>query len=338
MTREAQGAVTIVDIQDGIHPISIVLSNQSHTFAADNAGVIPDAERTAFSCAVYAYIGSTRITYDGAATPEPSTYKLTTTNPAGWVSLTTITASQAVITMNSVPVGTTNKTGQIEVQLSVKNSLGNTTVVDVVISLSKAIEGAAGQIVRLTPNRQTFQFDEYGATTDGNIVIDVASEGNTGALTAQYSANGGAWSTLNVGASANQASIIDIDGTVPDTITITPANFGTSDVFSIKVGGDTGGGDTLSLIKIQDGSTGAGSLLVVINSSTGGFVFKNNTGASKTLTVTTYDMATGGTVTPSAYQWKKNGVNIATTATIIVTASDITDNSSEEYSCVVTVA
>jgi hypothetical protein len=85
------------------------------------------------------------------------------------------------------------------------------------------------------------------------------------------------------------------------------------------------------------GKSGESAIYVIINSDNSGFAFKNNAGTSKILSVTVYDMETGGTVAPSAYQWKKNGVNIATTATIIVSATDVTDGGSEQYSCEVTV-
>jgi hypothetical protein len=342
MARTGVGAITITDIKDGIHPISMVLSNQSHTFSADWQGTISAAEKDAFSCEVFAYIGDTRATYDAAATPANNTYDVTITDPAGWVSNKSVVNNQLVIKLTSVPTGTTNKSGKLDLTIDVKNYLGFTTTIEAVISLAKMIEGADGTVVTLTPSRQTFQYDEHGVTTDGNVEIPVTAMGNVGSLSAFYSLNGNtSWSALSVGAGANQASSIDIDGANgDDKIVITPANFGTADVFTVKVTGSAGGSDITSIIRIQDGSTGPSAILVSIKSSTGGMIFKNNAGATKTLTAQVFDMSDGSEITNvTSYQWKKNDVNVAgaTTSTLSVSPSDITDDNSEEYSCHVTV-
>ena len=342
MTRTASGAVTIYDVADGIHPLSMVLSNQAHSFAADNEGVVAAAEKGQFSCELFVYVGGTRCVVD-TNTFVFNTYRLGTItySTSGWVVIATEASGQYKITATTIPGGTTNRTVVAKVPVTIVNAVGNETVVDGIISLSKAIEGADGQAVYLAPSRQTFQYNEDRETTDGNIVIDVSTVGITGVLSATYATNGSSsFSELVQGASVNQASVVDIDGTGTDTITLTKVNFGVNNVMAIRVTGATGGSDTVSIIRIQDGATGAASLFVSISSSVNGFVFKNNTGPAKTLTVKVIDMKNGNVVTPSAFQWYKNGSSISgeTTATLSVTATDIADNSSEEYSCTVTLA
>ncbi len=343
MARTGVGAITITDIQDGIHPISMVLSNQAHTFAADHLGTIPTAEKDKFSCEVFAFIGDTRATYDSATTPANNTYKVTAVGSSGWVPTIQVIASQAVIKLTSVPAGVTNKTGSIDLTIEVKNYLGFTTTIEAVVSLGKMIEGADGAGVYLTPSRQTFQFTSEGVTSDGDIEIPVSSVGNVGSLSAFYALNGStSWGVLTVGTGANKAKSIDIDGLGDnDKIVISKDNFASADVFTIKVSGSTGGSDITSLIKIQDGDTGAASVSVVITSNTGGMVFKNNAGATKTLTASVYDMADGSKLTSGVtYQWMKNGSAMSgkTSSTLQVTPSDVTNNGSEEYSCQVSVA
>ncbi len=339
--RTSVGAITISDIRDGIHPLSLVLSNQSHTFAADNLGTVVSAEKTKFSCVPFVYVGDARATYDATLSVN-NTYKITVTDSAGWVSTLTETLGQLVITAATVPGGVINKTGTFELSITVKNSIGNTTIIETVISLAKAIEGTGGAIVSLVPSRQTFRFDEAGASTDGDITIPVSSFGNVGSLSATYALNGStSYSALTQGTIANKAKALDVDGAGGnDQIIISKENFGTADVFTVKVTGATGGVDTISIVKIQKGDTGAAALLVSITSSNAGFAFKNNSGAAKTLTAEVHDMADGSKLTAGiTYQWKKNGTNVGTNInTFVVTASDIADGGSEQYSCDVSVA
>jgi hypothetical protein len=334
-TRTSIGAVTIADIKDGINPLSMVLSNQSHTFAADNSGVTTGPEKDKFMCEVFVFVGDTKAIYESANTSN-NTYNVTITDPSGWVTTTAVVNNQLQISLATIPTGTTNVTGLIDLSIDIRNSIGNVTNVTGVISLAKAIEGAGGAIIVMKPNRQTFRFDEFNATVDGSITMTVETQGNTGALTALRSLNGAAFAALNVGAGAGFASAIDIDGSGGnDAITITAANFGTSDTMAIRVEG-TDTSDTVSLIKIQDGKTGAASILVTIASDVGGFQFKNNAGAAKTLTASVYDMADGSLISSGlTYQWYVDGVTEVgeTSATIGVSASDIPDGGSELYSC-----
>lgn len=346
--RKAVGAVTLVDIKDGIHPIAAVLSNQSHIFAADQSGTVTAGERATFFCDVMVYVGDTRAAYDNAATPANVTYKHTnTTIGTGWALGTSVVSiggkDQLRFEVTAVPGGTTtgNVTTTADLTFEVTNSVGNKTEIVMTLSLAKAIEGVAGQIINLSPSKHAFKYDELGNTTDADIVIDVATEGNVGALSAQYSVNGGAWATLSGGSGPNAAVSLDIDGTGDnDHITISTDNFDGADVFSVRVSGAAGGRDTVSIVRAQKGDTGQASLHVSISSSTGGFTFKNNTGANKTLTAKVFDMADGSEVLSGiTYQWYNDGVPMdgMTGQSITVSASDIPDGESEEFSCEVTV-
>ena len=392
MARTAVGAITIQDVKDGIHPISLVLSNQSHTFSANQQGVVTDF--SGFSCEVFVYVGDTRATYDNANSPEKNTYTITSDAAAlnsaqtggGWEIANNINAStQAVLTITSIPEGSTGLETSYTLPIVVQNAIGTSTPIDAVISLNKIIEGADGALVQLTPSRQTFRFNENDATTDGDVVIPVKTAGNTGALSAYYALNGSAsWIDLvqeniwdsaaanNNGGTgvctvagvedhsvavgdcdittAGKAKALDIDGSADglDSITISAANFNATanDVFTVMVSGVDGGSDIVSIIKIQDGNTGPAALTVTISSDNGGFAFKNNAGAAKILTVKVYDNADASVVTPSSFQWRKNGTALtgatqtglgSQTASYTVTSTDITDNGSEEYSCLVTI-
>ena len=52
------------------------------------------------------------------------------------------------------------------------------------------------------------------------------------------------------------------------------------------------------------------SINVAITSSTGGTVFKNSGGTAKTLSVVVTDSKDGSPLTPTSYQWLKNGAQV----------------------------
>lgn len=350
MSRIAVGAITISDIADGVNPLSAVLTNQNHTFATGPSGDIETAEKSAFDCDVLIFVGDTAAAYNSGLT-VPNTFRVDSFLPrsTGWG----LTNTAGTLTMGTTPPGTGNKGEIFDIVITVKNSIGNETTLTLVLTVNKAIEGAGGSIITMNPNRQTFQFAE-GETesTNADIVIPVTLSGNVGALTVSYSQNGGAWTGLAQGLTANKAKVLSVtdDATENDSITISKENFANSDTFAVRVAGAAGGIDVISIVKIQDGNTGASSLFVSITSSVGGVAFKNNTGTTKILTATVYDMSTGSVIDPSGitYQWKHDGANtsdeasgsvvMSTTQTQSVTFSMIDNNSSNEITCEVTVA
>jgi hypothetical protein len=349
-TRVATGAITILDITDGVNPLSVTLGNQSHTFAANTFGVVSSAELATFSSDVFVYVGATRATYDNTANPEVNTYKITDMDAtSGWGSVNTPAGGQAVITCSTTPGNTTNKTGTVVLSIDITNSVGSSTSVEVTITWSVMIEGAGGSAIWITPSRLTFQYDETGTTTtDNDIILGLTYAGNLGALSAEYARNGSnVWHTLVQGTTANKAKTLDLSSPhAGDQIVISSANFGESDIFSVRITGVNGARDTISIIKIKDGLTGKASLFVTIASNKNGFSFRNNfsgngaTSTAKTLTASVFDMADGAAVQESkiAYVWQKNGVNFGGTAkTQVVTASDVEDNGSDQFQCNVTV-
>jgi len=249
--------------------------------------------------------------------------------------------------------------------------------ITLVISLSKQIAGAGGQIVQMTANKQHFQYDEFAAlspSNQNNITLTMATQGATGALTAQKSINGGNYTTLSVqpatGSVEGYASSIDIDGLgANDNIVITPANFGSSNTMTVRVSGANDGSDSVSLVRIRDGVRGASSLFVALNSSDG-TLFKNNSGSTKTITCEIWDQVDGSAVVHVGSSAGQRSVNfnwqrvdaggtsadvfVASTSsrqvsssgvtadglgksTLIIGPEDISDNSSTQFSCEVTV-
>ena len=153
-----------------------------------------------------------------------------------------------------------------------------------------------------------------------------------------------------------------------DNIVITPTNFGTSNTMTVRVTGANDGSDSVSLVRIRDGVRGASSLFVAISSSDG-TLFKNNAGSAKTITCEIWDQIDGSAVTHVGtsvgqrsvnFNWQRvdaggSGADVFVTtgtrvvsatgdsadgygaATLIIGPEDISDNSSTQFSCEVTV-
>ena len=233
-------------------------------------------------------------------------------------------------------------------------------------------EGAGGSVVNLSATSQTFFADFGGAflsTGNSDIIVGIETGGSPGAQTYEVSQNGNSFvAVTTAGDTIGGIKGFDEDltgnftqtgtiSTTSDRLLISKNNLGTNDTYTIKVSGANGGVDVVTIMKVREGDKGAASINVSITSSTGGTVFKNNSGTSKTLSVVVTDSKDGTTLTPTSYQWLKNGVQINVTSsstrtvvstggeaangvaypTIIVGPEDVTDNSAEEFSCIVTV-
>ena len=377
MARIAVGAITIADIADGGSPIAAFLTNENHTFAAGTDGTIVSAELAVFTTLVSIFLGttagvfkSTAVTTAGADANKFSIGTITS-SAATWA--TTTNASTGAITLTAAPTGTTNLGTTLTVPVTVNDTSSSLKSITLVISLSKQIAGAGGQIVQMTANKQHFQYDEFAVLTpanQNNITLTMATQGATGALTAQKSIDGGTYTTLAVGTGSGQASSIDIDGlNANDNIVITPANFGTANTMTVRVSGVNDGSDSVSIVRIRDGVRGASSLFVAINSSDG-TLFKNNSGSAKTITCEIWDQVDGSAVTHVGSSAGQRSVNfnwqrvdaggssadvfVASTSsrqvsasgvtadglgksTLIIGPEDISDNSSTQFSCEVTV-
>jgi len=371
MSRVATGAITITDIADGGSPISAFLTNENHTFAASAVGDIGTTERDLFSTLVTVFVGTNVGVYKSTSVSTGTTdqfkfsYGTITSSAADWD--TSVNAATGAVTIVGTPSGTSNKSTLLTVPVTINDSSNTLKTLSLSITLTKAIEGTGGQVVQLSATKQYFQYDANAGlspSSQSNVSIGIETQGNLGGLTYQKSIDGGAFSTLVQGTGVDQGVLISAS-----TITISSTNFDDSQTMTIKVSGATGGSDSVSIVRVRDGQRGASSLFVSIESNDGN-VFKNNTGSDKTITCNVYDMIDGSSVTNVGtgsgqtsvnYNWQRSDaggssadVSVATgtrnviasggdsadglgASTLIVEAADIADNSSTQFSCIVTV-
>lgn len=380
MARIARGAVTLVDINDGSNPISAVLTNQNHTFPANSSGAVSTATRDLFSTEAIVYIGSTLATLNTDGSLLNNEFRIKpvgvgasdtkVTSGTGWA--IAVNASTGVLTVTTIPTTTVNSC-VVQVAVEYKDpTQGSTGTVLLTLTLAKVNEGAGGSVISMTATSQTFFADSAGnflGTGNSDITMGIDVAGSPGAQSYSTSQNGNPFvAVTSASDSIGGIKGFDTDGTGAFTesgaistaaqrLLISTNNLGTNDTLAVKVTGANGGADVITIMKVRDGATGAAAINVAIVSSAGGLVFKNNSGSAKTLSVVVTDAKDGSTLTPTSYQWLKNGsqVNVtnATTrtvvstggeaangaaySTIIVGPEDVADNSSEEFSCIVTV-
>jgi len=370
MAKVGTGAITLTDVKDGIQPIVMQLSNESHAFVADQNGTIDDIERASFECLTTLWVGDEEASYTTTeltttnAVDNKMKYNiiLTSTRPTTWIPAKEQNVNKCKITMAAVPGGTTAeaKSAAIIVEVVAVNAIGRIVTGQLTISLTKGIQGVDGVAIRLEPNKLYFMADG-----DNNLVVDQPDViikpkiiGDVGTLTAYYKKDGSAETQLDfVQADADEDGYNDTD------IVITKEMFGTADTYSVIVRGtaSTTANDVITIARVKQGSAGEAALSVFITSSQNGTVFKNGSMDThkKTLTAEVYDMATGDQVVSVdggvqvRYLWYFDGAvatvdsegylltdgsgENATGPFIIVGSEDITDGGSNNISCNITV-
>lgn len=379
MSRIAQGAVTIVDINDGSNPISAVLTNQNHTFPANESGSVTTATRELFSTKAVVYIGNVLATLSTDSSLADNEYRI---KPVGTGNTDTrilsgqgwsisVAASTGILTVTTIPSDVSTCTVAVVVEYKDPTQTTSNTI-ELTLTLSRVNEGAGGSVVNLSATSQTF-FADFSGTflSSGNddIVIVVDTGGSPGSRSYQTSQNANPFSgvstaSTNIGGIKGFSDSLSGDFTTTGNLSgtasrllISKDNLGTNDTLAIKVSGDNGGVDVVTVMKVREGDTGAAAVIVTINPDNGGTVFKNNSGTAKELTVAVTDAKDGSLLTPTNYQWFKNGnqVNVTSSSdrtvvstggeaasgpnypTIIVGPEDVTNGAAEEFSCIVTV-
>ena len=332
-TKVGTGAISIVDVKDGIQPIVMQLSNEAHAFIADQNGNVSPEELAAFICDVTLWIGDVEASYTEAVTIDADTAKTNknkynikiTSSVPSWVPVKSINGTKCRIQMSSIPTGTlpASKSALIKVEVTASNSIGRIVTGELNVTLFKGIQGVDGVAIRLEPSRLYFMADGTNAlvTPQTDITIKPKIIGDVGnVLNVKLSKDGGAFydydgpTIFGKNSAGQTATDVDADGFkdyAPEDkapkdgyhdyiITITPAMFGNADIMTVFVKGSANehASDTLSIARIKKGAAGEAALSVFVNSSANGTIFKN--GAldthKKLLSAEIYDMADGSEI------------------------------------------
>lgn len=327
--RTATAAITLTDLADGQSSVTAFLTNENHTFAANDAGVVSDSTRRDFGCSVKVFVGGNEQAFATGSSPAEGFFTIGTLEvESGWEFLVAQTANtdigNGVIKGAGViyadAIGTPNS-AIIIIPITYNNG-GTVGSFDLELSVNRIQDGAGGTIISLIPSSQIFSADADGkllpSQNPSQILFDVA--GSPGALTYETSLDGATFSSQS--ASSNNAGGIagfDADntgafstGTLPTTATsgarlqIKPENIGDANsTLTVRVSGEQGK-DAVTFSKVRAGRA-AVYVEIEANNPT---IFKNNSGAPVTATAKVYDANDGSPISDGVggasvqYEWK----------------------------------
>lgn len=320
MAFSVTGVVTVTDVRDGVTPPSVLLTNESHTFAATAGGVIVDL--SGFSSEVQAYVGTDAYTYTTSATPTGSTFTIVSGSIAVLPSnadLTVTVSATGVITVSDAGGSGTgfdddDTINNVTISIPVKIA-GFTSNINKVITLSKSLGGSA-PVVRIESNTQTVEYDQEGDIARTENIVVTANELNFNDhanATWEYRVGGsGSFAALSgTGISISQSS----SNADPEVATITPAGFaslvGTNRSITIRArrGGTISAPQYYDQITIAKVFDGASAISVVITPTVGSTILRSDTD----VVVLRADVYKSGTLlTPGSwtYSWSKDGTTL----------------------------
>lgn len=216
---------------DGTSPIVGLLTNEAVTLQADNSGTVASFAPGSGNFLVYE--GITNVTASATFSVASSTNVTVSINAAGAYTISAMSASYGSATFRAVYGGVT---------------------IDKIYSVSKSIAGADGsdglnaQVLYLSASSQSFTYNGAGAATPSSQTITFVANlqnlsGTATFVCTLYNAAGSSLGTVTLGGSGN-------------TRTLTNTQFATAS-YAITTATLSGYSDTITVVKLQDGSNGA---------------------------------------------------------------------------------
>lgn len=342
--RTATAAITLTDLKDGQDSVTAFLTNENHTFVANDAGVVSTDTINNFSSFVKVFVGGSLQDYSTGTSPQSGKFGIgsLTSSSSGWEF--TVEGSEGEIKADAIGVANYNV---VTVPVFYNNA-GTIGSFNLELTVNRVQDGAGGTVINLTPSSQIFSADANGkmlaSQNNSDLGIDVT--GNPGALTFETSVDGASYTTQT--STSNNAGGIagfDVDssgtystGTIPSDLgsgarlLIKPENLGDNvATLTVRVSGATAGKDAVTFAKVRSGS-GAVYVNVVANNPT---VFRNNEGDPVTVTARVYDATTGnelfdqgaGSLPRVEYDWEYvDGTQVYYDASTKVVSTDSSGN------------
>jgi hypothetical protein len=163
----------VSDGADGVDAITIISTNQSHTFAASSVGVVGDYTNSGTEITLYE--GTSSLIYDGVGTTN-GTWKIGTpyVNPSGTITVGSITdgGDNAIVGDHS---SMDNSTTQLSITYPITGSRikGGEFKVSTTQTITKANQGVDAKSLNVTADSQVFVFDDVADNKAADDTIRV---------------------------------------------------------------------------------------------------------------------------------------------------------------------
>lgn len=209
--------IRIVRLIEGSDAVNVVLTNEAHTFFADENGTISSGDFDSGNCTISVFRGTTEITYQASAANNK--FRLGTITASAGVTVDTGETAPTV-GINAM----TNLFGYIDVPVIVRNDAGTDTTYTKRISYTKSREGELGRSLQLYGDGQVFRFDGDDVAIDpAEEIVITAFRQNVGSPT---------FTALN-----NNSQVVTLTGS-GDSRTLTIGNFGSSEFVTVTCEAD----------------------------------------------------------------------------------------------------
>ena len=212
---------TVADVQDGAAGISVLASNENHTFVADTTGAITPTELAAYACDIEVLVGIAAYAFIPAGNLAAGQWKISTGADDGAAAIAAgggLTAAvvdlgdTARITLANAPGadgfadGGAASPDSVQLVVPVQVRVGAVTrSFNRVLTLTKA-KGGSARVLTVTADAHTLIFDGAGALKQPTEVIVFEAElvniaATAGDVVWEYRiAAGAAWSAFPAGA------------------------------------------------------------------------------------------------------------------------------------------
>jgi plastocyanin len=253
-------SATIVRLREGGGGASVVLTNESHTFYADEENEVLPSEYAGGNSVIKVYVGTSEISYN--ATPTNGTWRLgsiTETNVTrnGGLSLPTIGISDFEKASN---------TGSLAINVIYRDNNGNDRTIPRLLTYSKSKAGTDARSLRLIATSQLFNFDTAGQPIDSGDEI-------TFNAVRQFIDGSAVWSAVD-DQGGNPSLTPGANG---DEKVLTIGDFGTAESVVVSVSAtDSYTGETLSdqitIYRLNQGAEGRDGITVIVSNETHTFI------------------------------------------------------------------
>ena len=362
VTVATTAAATAVAAGGGI---TVLLTNENHTFTAVSTGAVSDTARDAFRTDIIVFEGIVQLAYnanrnalaDGEYTIDTANINYSSQGtPITLSAPTAATVNDVVVArFGVITIPNTVNTEVVTIPLIIRQE-GEDIEYDATIRFSKAIGGSA-ESLNIVASRQYFTFANSTITSSSDSSITITADydgGDTGDFVWTRVVNGG-----------SQESVANTTG----SLTVTSSDFGNSRniVYTVNRGGVS---DSLTIASLRNGDRGeqgepAIDILIETRMrptefpadsndaadsvdpamwprSSDGFYFRNNQGAEKTLVAFVFIGGVEATNTQHqsfGYTWTRNGVSFNPTDTtaalnsrwLPVDANDVEDGGQDLF-------